>query len=230
MSRQQRRAWSTWTRCRPGGGGGGDGDGGWDWGCGGLRLGFTLSFILAALTLYVALCVPGAATYWYGVSAAFALAAAVALGVWIALCDQPCGWKTLLAWQVALGSGIGALYFADCCPIMWAIGTGLIGTALGLLYKWKRDCGISACDVWAELLLVISGVVVPVVGYLALIPAFAGCLNPWVFAAGGTLATIVSVFAWRCLRQRDEEVTPIDDVRRREDRGVRGSAGAGRGG
>ncbi len=132
------------------GGGGGGGDGGWDWGCWVSRVAIMLLLVLAAVASYIAICVPGAATYWYGISAAFLVSAGIAFAIWKAFCDRPCGWATLLGWQVAIGSGLGALYLSSCCPGLWWIGVPLILIGLGLLYRWRTTCGHTWCDVWRE--------------------------------------------------------------------------------
>lgn len=180
--------------------GGGGGDGGEGFGCTGLRWAFVLLTVLSSLALFIALCVPGASSVFIGISIGLAIAAGVLLALWLIFCPQPCGWQLLLAWQVALGVGIGALYYATCCPILWAIGFGLIAVAIGLLLAWVRRCKKTFCQVMVELSVVITGVILPVLGWLFGIPLISACLNPIVAAAVGTLASAVAFAIAFCLK------------------------------
>ncbi len=96
-----------------------NGEGG---GCKGLRWAGVIAAILAALALYICQCVPGAGAAFCYIAAGFALLSAILLGIWFFWCPKPCGAALLIGWQIALGAGIGALYFAPCCPSLWIIG------------------------------------------------------------------------------------------------------------
>jgi hypothetical protein len=195
------------------GDGGGGGDGGWDWGCWVSRVAIMVLLVLAAVAGYIAVCVPGAATYWYGISAAFLVSAGIAFAIWKATCDQPCGWATLLGWQVAIGSGLGALYLSNCCSELYWIGVPLILLGLGLLYRWRRTCGHTWCDVLRELLVLISGIVIPTVAWLIHVPVVSGCFSTAIGTGVISLGGLVALAVGRCLSGA-EEVRPIDDVNR----------------
>ena len=181
--------------------GGDDDGGGWDW-CFIGRASIVILLILAIIAGYIAICVPGAALPGGITAAALAIGAAILIALWLAFCDQPCSWGLLFAWEVALGAGIGALYFAMCCPTLWTVGVGLIAAGLGGLAWWRRRCRVSRCDVLRELIIVVSGVIVPVIGWIAGIPALTACLSPVIAASVTTLSGALAVlYATSCPRQ-----------------------------
>lgn len=166
-----------------------DGGGGFDW-CFVGRASIIILLILAMIALYIAICVPGAALPGGVTAAGLGLAAAILIAIWLLTCDQPCSWGLLFAWQVSLGAGIGALYFAACCPELWTIGIGLIAAGLGGLAWWRRRCRASRCDVLRELIIVFSGVILPVLGWIAGISVLQACLTPWIAAAVSSLSAL----------------------------------------
>jgi hypothetical protein len=119
------------------------------------------------------------------------------------LCPKPCGAALLVGWQIALGAGIGALYFANCCPALWAIGIGLIAAAIAGLEIWRRRCRRTLCDVAAELAVVITVLVVPILGWLANLPILSTCLNPAVAAAVGIISGILTLILINCASKPD---------------------------
>jgi hypothetical protein len=181
-----------------GGGGGGDGGNGEGFGCKGLRWAGVIAAILAALSLYICLCVPGAGSAFCYAAAALAALSAILLGIWFFFCPKPCGAALLLSWQIALGSGIGALYFAPCCPVLWLIGAGLIAAALAGLLLWRSRCKRTLCQVLAELAIVITVVILTVLGWIAGIPFLSACLNPIVAAAVSTLSAAIALGLANC--------------------------------
>lgn len=172
-------------------------------GCMGLRAAGVIAAILAALALYICQCVPLAGAGFCWASLGFAILSAILLGIWFFWCPKPCGAALLIAWQIALGSGIGALYFAPCCPFLWVIGAALIAAAIAGLIVWRRRCRRTRCQVLAELGIVITVVVVPVLGWLAGVPFLSACLNPIVGSAVGLLSAAIAWGLIRCATQAD---------------------------
>jgi hypothetical protein len=156
--------------------------------------------ILSIISVYISICVPGAGTGWLLAAGAFALAAAILTALWLIFCDQPCLWGLLFAWEVGLGAGIGALYFARCCPILWAVGAGLILSSIGLMLGWAKRCGQSRCDVLRELLVVFIGVIIPVLGYIFNIPVLQACLSAWLAATVSAIGGLIGIAYASCSR------------------------------
>lgn len=185
----------------PGDGGGGDDGkdgGGGGWGCFGLRAIMTIAAILAIVAVSLAACIPAATTPLLWLAAALGLLAAIAGLFWGIFCPKPCAWALLLAWQVALGVGFILLCFTVCCPIFWVIGLGLVVVGVTLMLTWKERCNKSNCAVLKELVIALSGVVLPLLGWLGVIPALAACINTVVTGALSTLAAAIAVAATNC--------------------------------
>jgi hypothetical protein len=166
------------------------------WGCIVARWVIIALTIMASLALWIAICVPMPAFFWF--AGGFALAAAIVTGIWLAFCDQPCAWGLLLGWQIALGVGICALYYANCCPWLWGAGAGSIALAVLLFAEWRRTCQPTFCHTVAQLGMVITVVIIPVMGWLANIPGLAACMNPMVAAAVGALGAAVGIALVAC--------------------------------
>lgn len=184
--------------CSGGGGEDGDGGGGEGWGCFGLRVIMTIAAILAIVAASLAACIPAAATPLLWLAAGLGLAAAIAALLWSIFCPKPCAWALLLAWQVALGVGLILLCFTVCCPTFWVVGLALIGVGVALMFTWKERCNKSNCAVLKELVIAISGVVLPLLGWLGVVPALAACINTVVTAALSTLAAAIAIAATNC--------------------------------
>lgn len=171
----------------------GGGEGGW------CRIGRWVMVISAALAILagmLVLCVPAAAPALGWIALGFAIAAAIAGILWGIFCKKPCGWGLLLAWQSTFGAGVGALYFTTCCPSFLAIGPALIGSGLALMYAWVKRCNIGRCRLYAELLVVFTGAIIPMVSAVSSIPVLAACLNPLVgLAVAGLLAVLGGLIA-----------------------------------
>lgn len=174
-------------------------DGGESGGCFGLRVIMTIAAILAIVSVSLAACIPPAATALLWLALGFAILAAIAALFWNFLCPKPCAWALLLAWQVSLGVGFILLYFTLCCPIFWPIGLGLVAGGIGLMLVWKKRCHKSNCAVLKELVVALAGVVLPLLGWLGVIPALAACINPLVAGVLSTLAAAVTVAAASCV-------------------------------
>ncbi len=173
--------------------------GGENGGCTGLRWAGVILAILAALCLYICICVPGAGTAFCWVAAGFAVASAILLGIWAFFCpNKPCRWGLLLASQIALGAGLGALYFATCCPWLWPVGAGLIIAGIAGMLTWREQCKKTWCQLFAELAVVITVVVIPVLSWLGLIPALSACLNPWVVGVVSGLSAALALALATC--------------------------------
>ena len=125
--------------------------------------------------------------------------AALAGLIWGFLCPKPCAWALLLAWQVSLGVGFILLYFTMCCPVFWPIGLGLAGTGHFAHAGLEQRCNKSNCAVLKELVIALAGVVLPLLGWLGVIPALAACINPIVAGALSTLAAAVTLAAASCV-------------------------------
>lgn len=185
--------------CGGDGGDGGDDDDGEGFGCFGVRAIMTISAILAAVSVSLAACIPAAATPLLILAGALGLVALIAGIVWGIFCSKPCGWGLLLTWQVAIGAGLILLCFTTCCPVFWWIGLGLvILVGLPALYIWKRRCRKSNCAVAKELTLALSGAVLPLLGWLGVIPVLTACINPVATGFISTLAAAVAVSATQC--------------------------------
>jgi hypothetical protein len=167
-------------------------------GCKGLRWAMVLLTVLAALAVYIAICVPGAGSAFGYIAAGLAIGAAVIGAIWAIFCPKPCGWGWLLSWQISLGTGIGALYFATCCPWLWLVGGGLVATGLVTLGIWIQKCDITFCQLMIELAIVLAGVIVPVLGWIAGVPFLAACINPIVAAVVSTISGGVAIALAAC--------------------------------
>ena len=210
---EQQRVLSPWHGCptsrqpkalNGGGGGGAGGDGGeagpGEGGfCFGARVVMTIAAILGIVSLSLAACIPPAAPVLLWLALAFGILAALAGLFWGFLCPKPCAWALLLAWQVSLGVGFILLYFTMCCPVFWPIGLGLLALGISLMLVWKKRCKKSNCAVLKELVIALSGVVLPLLGWLGVIPALAACINPIVAGALSTLAAAVTLAAASCV-------------------------------
>jgi hypothetical protein len=183
----------------PGGGNGGDNDGGGEgFGCFGLRVIMTIAAILAIVAIVLAVCIPAAATALGWIALGLGILAAVAAILWGIFCPKPCAWALLLAWQVSIGVGFVLLYFTACCPSFWLIGLGLLVAGVTMMLLWKRRCHKTACGVLTELAIALSSVVLPLLGWLGVIPGLAACINHIVAAALSTLAAIIAAAALHC--------------------------------
>jgi hypothetical protein len=180
------------------GGGGNGGNGGGGFGCLGARIIMTIAAILAIAAASIAACIPPAATVLFTLAAVFGAIALIAGILFAIFCPKPCAWGVLLTWQVLLGVGIILLCFTTCCPTFWALGSGLAGIGLGVMAWWKQHCDKSNCDLLKELVIVMSGVLLPLLGWLGVIPALSACINPIITGTLSTLAAAVSVSATNC--------------------------------
>jgi hypothetical protein len=179
-----------------------DPPGGGGFGCTGLRWTIVILTALAAIAFYICVCLPGASPYFCYAAAGLALAAVLAGFAWGIFCKKPCGWGYLLAWQAGLAIGIGALYFATCCPWLYAIGIAGVGEAIATFWLWVRKCKPSRCTILAELAVVLAAVIVPALGWIAGIPLLSACLNPVVAAAVSTLSGLVALGLAACATSR----------------------------
>lgn len=142
---------------------------------------------------------PGAGTAFCWAAAGLAAASAIALLIWAIFCpNKPCKYGLLLSAQIALGAGIGALYFAPCCPWLWAVGAGLILAGIAGIILWAKECRKTFCQVMAELAVVITVVIIPVLDWLGLVPVLSACLNPAVEAAVSTLSAAIALALAKC--------------------------------
>lgn len=167
-------------------------------GCMVLRWLIVIFTVLASISIIIWLCVPGAGGAFGWIAVGLGIAAAIVSILWALACPKPCGWSLLLAWQVGLGIGIGALYFAPCCPWLWWLGGGLIAAALTSLTLWIRRCRVSFCKLMVELLVVLSAVIVPALGWIAGIPQLAACVNSVVAATVSTMSAVVAIAVAGC--------------------------------
>ncbi len=187
--------------CSGSGGGdnGNDNGNGEGFGCFGLRAIMTIAAILALVALALAACIPPAAPTLLAIAAGLGAAAAIAGVFWGIFCKKPCAWALLLAWQAAIGAGYLLLCFTTCCPSFWVIGGGLILLGIGLMLAWKSHCNQNRCQVLKELVLAISGVLIPLLGWLGVIPVLAPCINHVVTGALATLAALLTAAALHCI-------------------------------
>jgi hypothetical protein len=176
------------------GGGGGEG-----WSCFAARLVMTLAAILAIASLALAICLPpAAASVLAWIAAGLGAVAVIAGALWGIFCPKPCAWALLLSWQVSIGVGCLLLCFTTCCPNFWWIGLGLLAAGVALMSVWKSRCHKDACGVLKELAIALSSVVVPLIGWLGMIPVLSACINHAVATALSTLAGIVTAAVVHC--------------------------------
>jgi hypothetical protein len=183
----------------PNGGGDGEGGNGEGFGCFGARVLMTVAAILAIVSIALAVCVPALATVLAWIALGLGIAAAVAGILWGIFCPKPCAWALLLAWQVSIGVGFVLLYFTTCCPTFWFVGLPLIGIGVALMFAWKRQCHMSNCAVLKELSIALSSVILPLLGWLGVIPGLAACVNHVVAGILSTLAAAVGVAVLHCI-------------------------------
>jgi hypothetical protein len=181
-----------------GGGGGGGGDDGEGFGCGFARRILVIAAILAILAVVVAICVPAAATVLLVIAALAGLIAFIAGIIWY-FCPKPCLWGLLLAWQVALGVGLALLFFTKCCSIFWFFGFLGIFAALVMLVVWAIKCHKNRCQVLAELTIAVSGIILPLLGWIGVIPGLSACINHVVAAIASTFALAIVLALSACI-------------------------------
>lgn len=167
-------------------------------GCKAIRFIMTIAAILAILSVLVAICVPAAATTLFWIALGLGILAAIAGIFWAIFCPKPCGFALLFSWQVALGVGFAVLYFTQCCPFMWWVGIGLIAAALGLLALWVKECDSTFCEVMVEMSVAIVAVLLPLLGWLGVIPALQPCINQTVAAILSSLAGAIVIAVAAC--------------------------------
>lgn len=183
----------------------GDGEGA---GCVTARWLIAIGGAVALLAGLLALCVPLAA-------GALAVVAAIAAGVallamaarWLAeklgyACPNPCGMSQLIAWQVMLGAGVGALYFSSCCWQLLLAGLGLVATSLIMARSWAQNCNVGVCRLVAEITAVLAGVVIPVITYIDGIQHVSGCVNGILAGIIVTISGILTLWVSICAVQR----------------------------
>jgi hypothetical protein len=159
----------------------------------------TVAAILAIAAVALAVCIPPAAHVLFLIALGLGITAAIAAIFWGILCPKPCAWALLLAWQVSIGVGFVLLYFTVCCPTFWLIGLGLLAAGLGLMVVWKRRCRKGTCAVLKELSIALSSVILPLLGWLGVIPALAACINHVVAGVLSTLAAAVTAAVLHCI-------------------------------
>jgi hypothetical protein len=142
--------------------------------------------------------VPGASPWFCYAAAGLAISAAIAALGWGIFCKKPCGWGYLLAWQTGLTIGIGALYFAPCCTWLYAIAAAALAAAVAAFTLWVKKCNPDRCTILAELAVVLAGVIVPALGWIAGIPLLTACLNPIVASTVATLSGLVAIALAAC--------------------------------
>jgi hypothetical protein len=167
-------------------------------GCKAIRIIMTIAAILATLSVLVAICVPAAATVLFWIALGLGILAAILGIVWAIFCPTPCGFALLFSWQVAIGVGFAVLYFTQCCLWMWWVGIGLILAALAVLALWVTECDSTFCEVVVELSVAIVAVLLPLLGWLGVIPALQPCINQTVAAGLSSLAGAIAIAVAAC--------------------------------
>ena len=160
----------------------------------------TVAAILAIVSAALAVCLPPQAAAVLGwIALGLGIVAVVAGIFWGLFCSKPCAWALLLAWQVSIGVGFVLLYFTVCCPTFWWIGLALLAAGVALMFVWKRRCHKNTCAVLKELSIALSSVILPLLGWLGVIPALAACVNHLVAGALSTLAAVVGLAVLHCI-------------------------------
>ncbi len=179
-----------------GGGGNKGGNGGEGGGCFAIRAIMVIAAILAIAASALALCLPPPAAAILGwIALGLGIVAAALAILWAIFCPKPCAWALLFAWQVLVGVGFVLLAFTVCCPTFWWIGFGLLAIGLTLMFLWRSHCKVSNCELWKELSITISGVIIPLLADLAHIPVLAACTNGIVtlILSGIAVALVIAV-------------------------------------
>ena len=182
-----------------GGGSGGGGGGGESLGCLALRVLLTVLTATAILCALLAICLPAVATELLLIAGgALVLAVLLAL-LWGIACDEkPCGWGLLLASQAALGAGVAATVLSGCCPWMLPAGLGLIVVGLAGLIAWRSQCDMSWCRVAREIVFVVGGIILPLIGVIAGVPLVNTCVSGPALAGVGLVFGPIAVYAAAC--------------------------------
>ena len=153
----------------------------------------------AILAAALVICLPppaAVALFWIAVG--LGIAAALVGIFWAIFCPRPCAWPLLFSWQVLIGVGAMMLCFTVCCPTFWWVGVPLLAAGVALMFVWKNRCKESMCEIWKELFIAISGVIIPALGYIADVPVLAACLNHPIVIGLSLLATAVGLAAQKC--------------------------------
>ena len=182
------------------GGGGNNGGGGGNGCCLGLRwlmvISGALAVVMALLYLCPAIATPAFISWFTLILAAASLTAIISAGIWWWCCDdKPCKWGLLVGGEAIFVGGLVAIHFINCCPTLFWSGLVAIGTGMGMLIKWKRDCKIGGCYFKRELSVLFVGAVAPTIALLDLVLGL--CINPWiegvvVVVAAGLTASLLS--------------------------------------
>lgn len=168
-------------------------------GCGGLRLAVAIAGALAILATLLAICVPPAATALFIIAGVFAAVALITGILYAIFCpNKPCKVGLLISGQSSLGGGVAAIILSACCP--WMIWAGLILTVIGLstLLLWRSQCEKSTCALAKEITKVIGGVVLPIIGIIAVIPILTACISGMALAGVGAVFGPIAAYAASC--------------------------------
>lgn len=183
-----------------GGGDNGDDDSEVDWldWCKFARWIMIISAIIAIVSASLITCIPAAAEGLAWVAGVFAVIS-VASGIYWKSCpNKPCKWGLLFFWQIALGSGLLLSHFYNCCITLSYLGGALTVLGIGFMLKWKKDCHISRCSLYAELLVIMTAVVLPVIAWIEVVPVIKACVYTPVGAVVAVAAGIVGIVVANC--------------------------------
>ena len=149
-----------------------------------IRMLTIVASVLAGLMITVGVCTGTASVIWWIIAGLLAAVAIGGLYTSLSKCKKPCGYGLLLSWQFAIGVGLGFVYFSSCCSSLQIPGTIMISGGIVASYAWAKTCRYSLCTWSREMMLCLSGAVLPVLTQVGVIlPVW--CQNPAVLAIIG---------------------------------------------
>jgi hypothetical protein len=168
-------------------------------GCGALRLIVAVAGAMAILAALLAICVPAAATALFITAGVLAALAAIAGILYAIFCrKKPCEVALLISGQSTLGAGAAAIILSACCPWMIWAGFALVASGMGLLLLWRSRCNKSVCALAKEITKIIGGIVLPLIGFVVIIPGLALCVNGVALAWVSAVFGLIAVYAASC--------------------------------
>jgi hypothetical protein len=141
----------------------------------------TFSMAIGLFLILFSSCIPdpNTASTVAAIGAVLIAVAIVALIFYLIFCTKcKCGWFYLFLWRVLFGVGILYAIFADCCggTSAFLIGLGLLLLGVLFLLLWQNQCKKTLCELLEEVILLMSGYIIPVAAFVLSIPALMDCL------------------------------------------------------
>jgi hypothetical protein len=192
------------------------------WGCFIARLLIAFLFGAAISILMIGLCIwrtTGVVYVMYaalGVAGVLTLAALALLALWLYLvhrkiCKGVCAWGLLTLGQAFIVAGWTIAAFGNCCQ-WWLLLAGVAHIVVGflMLLRWRSQCKISWCDMWAECLSVMIGSVLAALNAIASVASIlssnpatssfnlTACINGIVTSVATIIIIVLTTVVARC--------------------------------